>query len=226
MKKIMLLEDDVILNEGICMAMGQENYQLVSCFTIAEAKKQMANSFDLLILDVNLPDGNGFELCREVRKYSKVPIILLTARDLEIDIVSGLEWGADDYIVKPFSLMVLRARIRALLRRTKTGQGMDEYNIPPFYFNFKTMKFAKNGTLFELSKTEQRLLYYFVINPNIILSRERIIEQVWLESAEYVEDNALSVNIKRLREKLEDDPARPQYIKTVYGLGYEWVNHI
>ena len=130
--------------------------------------------FDLLIFDINLPDGSGLELCREVRHMVKVPIALLTAKDMELDIVKGLESGADDYITKPFSL------------------------------------------------TEQKILYLLVSNPNRILTRERLLDWVWSDGAEYVEDNALSVGIRRLRDKLEDDPSNPALIKTVYGKGYLW----
>lgn len=142
---------------------------------------------------------------------------------MELDIVKGLESGADDYITKPFSLMVLRARIRALLRRSPASNE-PEYKDSIFLFRFETMEFYKNGISIELSKTEQRILYLLISNPNIIITRERLLEWVWPEGTEYVEDNALSVAIRRLRDKLEDDSSNPQYIKTVYGKGYMWEN--
>ena len=160
-------------------------------------------------------------MCREVRKTSRIPIALLTAKDMELDIVKGLECGADDYITKPFSLMVLRARIRALLRRN-TGEQQAEYSNSVFRFCFDTMEFYKEGKAIELSKTEQRILYLLVFNAGQILTRERLLEWVWPDSTEYVEDNALSVGIRRLRDKLEDTPSKPAYIKTVYGKGYVW----
>lgn len=222
MQYIMILEDDEDLAAGIEMALKSDRYRFICCKTIREAREVLKKQkFDLLILDVNLPDGSGFELCREIRRMSKVSIILLTARDMELDIVTGLECGADDYVTKPFSLMVLRARIRALLRRTTLEQEK-EYVKGPFQFRFETMEFYKDGRGLDLSKTEQRILYLLVFNEGQILTRERLLEWVWQDGTEYVEDNALSVGIRRLRDKLEDTPAKPQYIRTMYGKGYIW----
>lgn len=218
----MILEDDEDLAEGISLSLNSGELEFLLCRTIAEAKgvlKQKA--FDLLIIDINLPDGNGLEFCREIRRTSKIPIALLTAKDMEMDIVKGLECGADDYITKPFSLMVLRARIRALLRRN-AGEQQSEYSSHVFRFCFDTMEFYKEGNTIELSKTEQRILYLLVFHAGQVLSRERLLEWVWPEGTEYVEDNALSVGIRRLRDKLEDVPSKPAYIKTVYGKGYMW----
>ena len=144
---------------------------------------------------------------------------------MELDIVRGLECGADDYITKPFSTMVLRARIRALLRRTAPEQETD-YAQGPFRFQFATMEFLKNGIPVDLSRTEQRILYLLVFHPGQILTRERLMEWVWPDGTEYVEDNALSVGIRRLRDKLEDNPSKPEHIKTVYGKGYQWENSL
>jgi len=224
MKKILLLEDDEALSTGIVMAMNRENYEFTQCFTISETREVLKGQiFDLIILDINLPDGSGLELCHKIRKNNKTPIILLTARGTELDIVAGLETGADDYITKPFSLMVLRARVNALFRRLEPEEKTSEYQTGPFIFHFTAMEFLKNNTSIDLSKTEQKLLYLFISNPNQILSRTRMMEYVWPDGTEYVEDNALSVTIRRLRDKLEDNPSRPEYIKTMYGLGYMWV---
>ena len=218
----MILEDDTYLAEGIELSLQDEELNFIICKTIAEARKALGlYYFDLLIVDINLPDGNGLELCRELKKKIRIPVALLTAKVMEIDIVKGLESGADDYITKPFSLMVLRARIRALLRRNLTANKR-EYRNSVFLFIFETMEFYKNGVQIELSRTEQRILYLLVSNPNRILTRERLLEWVWPEGTEYVEDNALSVGIRRLRDKLEDDSSNPTYIKTVYGKGYVW----
>ncbi len=219
---IMILEDDEDLAEGICLSLHSEQLEFILCKTISEAKNKLRQkSFDLLILDINLPDGSGLDFCREVRRSSRVPIALLTAKDMELDIVKGLEGGADDYITKPFSLMVLRARIQALLRRN-TGEQQSEYSDEVFRFCFDTMEFYKEGNPVELSKTEQRILYLLVFHAGQILTRERLLEWVWPDGTEYVEDNALSVGIRRLRDKLEDVPSKPVYIKTVYGKGYTW----
>lgn len=226
MKYILILEDDADLAAGMEMALMGDDFSFTICSTIKEAEEKFRQqTFDLLILDVNLPDGSGFELCRKIRKSSKVSIILLTARDMELDIVRGLECGADDYITKPFSTMVLRARIRALLRRTAPEQETD-YAQGPFRFQFATMEFLKNGIPVDLSRTEQRILYLLVFHPGQILTRERLMEWVWPDGTEYVEDNALSVGIRRLRDKLEDNPSKPEHIKTVYGKGYQWENSL
>lgn len=219
---IMILEDDEDLAEGISLSLNSNDFRFVLCRTIGDARALLRQkTFDLLIFDINLPDGSGLEFCREVRRSSRIPIALLTAKDMEMDIVKGLECGADDYITKPFSLMVLRARVRALLRRNSGDEGA-EYRDPVFRFCFDTMEFYKEGNSFELSRTEQRILYLLVFHPGQILTRERLLEWVWPEGTEYVEDNALSVGIRRLRNKLEDVPSKPAYIKTVYGKGYMW----
>ena len=223
-KNIMILEDDVDLAEGIELSLQSEELSFVTCSTINDARVAMKEQkFDLLIIDINLPDGSGLDFCREIRQKILCPIALLTAKDMELDIVKGLESGADDYITKPFSLMVLRARIRALLRRN-SARDEQEYKDSVFLFRFGTMEFYKNSIPIELSKTEQRILHLLISNPNIIITRERLLEWVWPEGTEYVEDNALSVGIRRLRDKLEDDSSHPKYIKTVYGKGYIWVN--
>ena len=222
MKRILILEDDEDLAEGIEMSLRDDDVEPVRCRLVAEAEKLVRETdFDLLILDINLPDGSGLELCRRVRIFSRVPVALLTVKDMETDIVRGLECGADDYITKPFSLMVLRARVRALLRRT-AGEKQAEYRDDVFRFSFDRMEFYKRGSAVELSKTEQRILYLLVSNAGRILTRERLMEWVWPEGTEYVEDNALSVGIRRLRDKLEDVPSKPVYIRTVYGRGYVW----
>lgn len=222
MKRILILEDDEDLAEGIEMSLRDDDVEPVRCRLVAEAERLVREKdFDLLILDINLPDGSGLELCRRVRIFSRVPVALLTVKDMETDIVRGLECGADDYITKPFSLMVLRARVRALLRRT-AGEKQAEYRDDVFRFSFDRMEFYKRGSVVELSKTEQRILYLLVSNAGRILTRERLMEWVWPEGTEYVEDNALSVGIRRLRDKLEDVPSKPVYIRTVYGRGYVW----
>lgn len=223
-KTVLILEDDIDLAEGIELSLQSEELNFVICSTIADARTVIPKQkIDLMIFDINLPDGNGLEFCREVKQKVSIPIALLTAKDMELDIVKGLESGADDYITKPFSLMVLRARIRALLRRSP-ARNEPEYKDSIFLFRFEIMEFYKNGISIELSKTEQRILYLLISNPNIIITRERLLEWVWPEGTEYVEDNALSVAIRRLRDKLEDDSSNPQYIKTVYGKGYMWEN--
>ena len=223
MKHILLLEDDAALGQGIRYALENDGVQVVLCTALAQAQGILpGRDFDLLILDVNLPDGSGLDLLRDVRRrHSRVPVILLTANDLETDIVVGLESGADDYITKPFSLAVLRARVNAQLRRgTPVQAAMVE--LEGFSFDFEWMEFRKNGQLIELSKTEQRLLRVLTENRGRVLSRETLLERVWPDGGEYVEENALSVTVKRLRDKLEDTPSKPRFLRTVYGIGYTW----
>lgn len=222
MEKILLLEDDTALGRGIQMALQGDAVQIKLCRTLAQGREETArDDYCLLILDVNLPDGSGLELLRQVRQDSSVPVILLTANDLEMDIVTGLESGADDYITKPFSLAVLRARVNAQLRRSAGGRTA-RYAFDGFVFDFDRMEFRRNGQSLELSKTEQKLLRLLVENRGQTLSRATLVDRVWTDGAEYVDENALSVTVKRLRGKLEDNPSAPKYVKTVYGIGYTW----
>lgn len=222
MQKILLLEDDFALGSGIQLALQSPALEITLCRTLAQAQTAVAQTrFDLLILDVNLPDGSGLELLRQVRKTSTVPIILLTVNDMEMDIVTGLESGADDYITKPFSLAVLRARVNAQLRRGASEKTAC-VTIDHFLFDFDRMLFCKNGQPVELSKTEQKLLRVLVNHPGQTLPRATLVDHVWTDGAEYVDENALSVTVKRLRDKLEDNPSSPRYLKTVYGIGYTW----
>lgn len=222
MQKILLLEDDTTLGSGIRLALQSPSVQITLCRTLAQAQNALAqNSYDLLILDINLPDGSGLELLEQVRKTSRVPVILLTANDLEMDVVTGLESGADDYITKPFSLAILRARVNAQLRRSipvKTSC----IEIGRFQFDFDRMEFRKDGQAIELSKTEQKLLRILIENRGQTLSRGMLVDKIWTDGAEFVDENALSVTVKRLRSKLEDTPSSPRYLKTVYGIGYTW----
>lgn len=222
MRKLLLLEDDTALGEGIRLALKSGETEITLCRTLSEGRRALGQSaFDLLILDINLPDGSGLELLREVRKSSSVPVILLTANDMETDIVNGLESGADDYITKPFSLAVLRARVNAQLRRTTAGPS-SLVEIDGFSFDFDRMEFRRNGQSIELSKTEQKLLRVLVENRGQTLTRAALVDRIWTDGAEYVDENALSVTVKRLRDKLEDVPSKPRYLKTVYGIGYTW----
>ena len=223
MERIFLLEDDEALGRGITMALEGPERAVFRAGTPAEAEEILARErFSLLILDVNLPDGSGLELLKQLRQRGdSVPVILLTANDLEVDIVAGLELGADDYITKPFSLAVLRARVNTQLRRGGTAQP-ERLELGGYIFDFGRMSFTKEGVPVELSKREQQLLRLLVENRGQTLTRAALVDRIWTDGAEYVDENALSVTVKRLRDKLEDTPSRPRYIKTVYGLGYTW----
>lgn len=223
MKHIFLLEDDETLGRGIAMALTGPETSVVCRPSLAKARETLAEDrFDLLILDVNLPDGSGLGLLRQIRAGGDTTlVILLTANDLELDEVTGLEAGADDYITKPFTLAVLRARVNAQLRRS-TPKASYIVSVGPFAFDFEQMDFRRDGSLVELSKTEQKLLRVLVENRGHAVPRATLVDRVWTDGAEFVEGNALSVTVKRLRNKLEADPSKPEYLKTVYGIGYTW----
>ncbi|MCI2057722.1 MAG: response regulator transcription factor [Oscillibacter sp.] len=220
MKQLLIVEDDRALSRGICMALESPDLHTAACFSLGDAAAELSRrTVDLLILDVNLPDGSGLEFLRSRRPALTMPVILLTANDLETDIVAGLELGADDYITKPFSLAVLRARVNTQLRR---GTPPDRVEIDDLAFDFGRMEFFRGGAAVELSKTEQKLLRILVENRGIKLSREDLVDRIWTSGAQYVDENALSVTVKRLRDKLEEHPSQPRYIRTVYGIGYTW----
>lgn len=211
--KILVVEDDKALNNGIALILGGN--EILQAFSLREADACFHDGIDLILLDVNLPDGSGLDFCRKIRGKSRVPIIFLTVNDMEVDIVTGLESGADDYITKPFSLAVLRAKVNAIARRRK--ENGDVFRVGRFLFDFEAMKFFAGDEAVELSKTEQRLLRLFVENRGRTLRREALLEKVWPDGARYVDENALSVTVRRLRQKL---PGLP--LKTVYGIGYVW----
>ena len=216
MKRIFLLEDDEALGRGIAMALESQECSVTLAQTLKQAESVLREPFSLLILDINLPDGSGLELLRSLRRGGfQTPAILLTANDLELDEVAGLEAGADDYITKPFSLAVLRARVNAQLRRSAPSQS-DRVELDGFVFDFSRMTFSRNGSAVDLSRTEQRLLRLLVENRGRTLPRSLLLDRVW-DRGEFVDENALSVAVRRLRAKLGDAP-----IKTVYGVGYSW----
>ena len=221
MEQILIVEDDTTLNQGLCKALREKDRQIVSCESISEAKEQLSlGTVSFVLLDINLPDGSGLDLLKEIKeKTPTVPVILLTANDTDKDIVTGLEQGADDYITKPFSLAVLRARVNTQLRKTNHGNDLGVFSEGIYAFDYNNMVFSVNGKTVELSKTEQRLLRVLTDNTGITVKRETLIDRLWTDGAEYVDENALSVTVKRLRDKL----SAQEKIKTVYGIGYSWV---
>ena len=223
MKQLLIVEDDQTLNEGLCMALRQDDRKIISCDCLKAARAQLALGIvDFVLLDINLPDGSGLDLLKEIKKQKpSLPVILLTANDTDRDIVQGLETGADDYITKPFSLSVLRARVNTQLRKIEDGSGSTDkvFTDGAYSFNFEKMIFAHNGKQAELSKTEQKLLYYLTQNAPNTTTRDFLIDRLWSDGEEYVDENALSVTVKRLRDKLK----LGNKIKTVYGIGYAWM---
>lgn len=221
MEQLLIVEDDKGLNQGLCKALKAENRQIVSCQNLKAAREQLLCQIpSLVLLDINLPDGNGLTLLQEIKiSYPELPVILLTANDTDMDIVDGLEQGADDYITKPFSLSVLRARVNTQLRKAQPKPKALQLQLGRFHFDFEHMFFSVDGMPVELSKTEQKLLRLLVENQGTAMSRSLLIDRIWTDGAEYVDENALSVTVKRLRDKLDAQ----NYIKTVYGIGYLWV---
>lgn len=192
MKQIIVVEDDRDMNQGLCLALKDQDIQMVPCFDIKSAREQIANNkAELILLDINLPDGSGLELLREIKSSDRtVPVILLTANDTEIDVVMGLEGGADDYITKPFSLAILRARVKAQLRLDMTRVHQPSVvEIDGYRFDFDRMTFYKSDIAVELSKKEQKLLRLLVDNRGITLSREVLLDRIWTDGAEYVDEN-------------------------------------
>ena len=201
--------------------MEKEGYQITHYKTQKEAINALSEqSFDLLLLDVGLPDGNGYEICRYAKSKQEVPVIFLTAMDDEVNIVMGLDIGGDDYITKPFRIKELQSRIRSVMRRYQKQEDDGIAKIRDIIINTKTGKVYKNNTEILLTALEYRLLLVFLNHQGQILSRSQILEGIWDVAGNYVNDNTLSVYIKRLREKLEDDPGDPLIIVTVRGLGY------
>lgn len=226
MTKILLIEDDKALNQGIALALGQTGYQMIQVESLREARKKWKEEeIELIILDLNLPDGSGYEFLKEIRekkgqKKSEIPVLILTANDLELDVVTGFSLGADDYVTKPFSLMILRARVEALLRRSALKRDyFSLYESQEYYFDFENFYYQKDGKEVYLSKTEQKLLKKLVFHQNQVVTREQLIDAIWTEGGDYVDENALSVAISRLRTKLNAKDS----IQTIYGIGYSWV---
>lgn len=221
MNNILIIEDDQTLNEGIAMTLDGPDTNIIRAGCLAEGEAAFYEKEpDLILLDVNLPDGDGFEFCRKMRQKTDIPIIFLTANDMELDIVRGLEMGGDDYITKPFSLMVLRARVNSVLRRRQGEPDRSKkdscFQVDDLKLDFDNMTFSKAERTITLSRTEQKLLKILVVNRDQILSKEQLLDKVW--ETEFVDDHALTVTIKRLRDKLGT-----KRIKSIYGIGYTWV---
>lgn len=222
MKTILIIEDDDNLNRGIAFTFEKDGYKALSASTISDAKHLLEqHNTDIIILDIGLPDGNGITLCKEIRSHSNVPIIILTACDLETDEVSGLLAGADDYVTKPFSLSVLRARVEARLRRAEP-ENQHIMQSGGYRLDTRLCKFYKGNEEIPISATEYRLLSYLMMNAGQVLTKEQILSALWDTNGNFVDENTLPVNISRLRSKIEDNPKNPQIIKTIHGIGYIW----
>lgn len=224
MARLLLLEDDQSLIDGLVYALTKEGFVLDVAMTVREARAQLAvQAYDLLLLDQTLPDGSGLALCEEVRAGGNaVPIIFLTAMDEEIQVIRALDAGGDDYITKPFKLGELCSRIRAQLRRSGMLRQQEQEPVSEGTVRIEGGRAYREEEPLELTATELRLLACFLRNRGQVLTREQLLAALWDEDANFVDDNTLSVYIRRLREKVERDPSSPQHLRTVRGLGYEW----
>lgn len=223
MSNILLLEDDKSLNRGISFKLKKEGYNVHTVFNIKEAKDIFENNdLDLIISDVGLPDGSGFDFCESVRKISNIHIIMLTALDQEVDIVTGYEIGADDYITKPFSLIVLISKVNAVMKRISSTTTTNENIIScdKLEFNYVDNKLVKENEEQLLSKNEGKLLRYLMENSGRTVTKDQLIEALWDIDGNFVDENTVAVNIRRLRQKVEDNPSSPEYIKNIRGIGY------
>ncbi|WP_334077913.1 response regulator transcription factor [Paenibacillus sanfengchensis] len=228
MKKILLVEDDLSLIEGLRYFLEKQGYEVIVTRGVAEAEACIAaDSFDMVLLDVMLPDGSGFELCREIRRTSEVPVIFLTASDEEANVVMGLDLGGDDYMTKPLKLNELISRMNAAWRRSGPGFEPPPEQEATLKSNGITVKLLegraiKDGIDLDLTAAEYRLLCLFMRNPKLVLTKEQMMERLWGSRDSYVDDNTLAVYISRLREKIEDDPKNPEFLTTIRGMGYRW----
>lgn len=222
MTRILLLEDDISLIDGLEYSLKKNGFLVKTVRTVQDALSQLTFPvpFDLLILDVTLPDGTGFSVCEKVRAQdSRIPILFLTASDEEVNVIRGLDCGGDDYVTKPFKIGELCSRIHALLRRTQNTAGLTFGNLS---IDTLANRITAEGRSIDLTKAEYRLLCLLAQNAGIVVTRERILDELWDQGGDFVDDNTLSVYIRRLREKIEPDPAHPRYLLTVRGFGYKW----
>ncbi|MCQ4636638.1 response regulator transcription factor [Anaerovorax odorimutans] len=222
MAKILLLEDDKVLSKGIQITLEKSGHTVIPAFTFFDGAAACATqTFDLFLLDIGLPDGNGMDFCRKLRTSSDNPILFLTANDTEADMLEGFSAGCDDYIAKPFSIKVLRHKIEAMLRRSSAENvPSNRFCYKDLIIDFDRMNVQKNGRDCRLTATEYRLLEYMAKNRGKVLTRSMLLSRLWDMDGNFIDENTLSVHVGRLRRKLETDPKNPQYIITVFGIGY------
>lgn len=218
---VLIIEDDRTLNAGISFALEKEGYAVHSAHSILEAEKRLGQKMNLILLDVNLPDGDGRDFLQNVLAGQPVPVICLTALDTEEDMLKGFRAGCDDYVTKPFSMPVLVMKIKALLRRSE-GTSKQLYSAGNLVYDFESKTLKKHDGAVELTALEVRLLEYFIHNRGIVLTKENLLDKIWDARERYVEEKTLKVSVLRLRRKIEDDPEEPKYIRTVFGIGYKW----
>ena len=224
-KKVLVVDDEKLIVKGIRFSLEQDGME-VTCAYDGEEALHLAqeNKFDMILLDIMLPKMDGFEVCQAIREFSNMPIVMLTAKGDDMDKILGLEYGADDYITKPFKLGELCSRIRALLRRAGISkrEKRSEIECGDISIDFLSNRVLLNGQLLDLTNVEYRLLCLLVRNANQIVTREIILNELWDDNGNFVDDNTLSVYIRRLREKVETDPSHPKHLMTARGFGYQW----
>lgn len=219
--KLFLLEDDSAIATGLAYSLQNEGYTVSIAKTVKEAREIISNEdFSLYILDLTLPDGSGYDVCKSIKKRGDFPVIFLTAYDDEVNVIMGLELGADDYISKPFRVKELMARIKTVLRRYSRESADGIIKAGNLVINTNEAKVYKNNNEIILTATEYKLLLTFLNNKGVILTRTRLLENLWDVEGDFINDNTLTVYIKRLRDKIEDNPSKPELIKTIRGLGY------
>ncbi len=222
MINILIVEDDKLLNKGVGYALMKNNYNIISSFNYDDGYTSFLNNrIDLILLDINLPHKSGLKLCEEIRKTSDLPIIFITANDTEQDMIQGFQTGCDDYITKPFSIEILKQRVIAVLKRTSIKE-KNIFKYKDITVDYNRMILMKGEEIIKLTTTEYKLLELLTKNKQQVVSRQIILEKLWDANGNFVDENALSVNIRRLRQKIEDDPKNPKYIITVFGTGYTW----
>lgn len=220
MLTILIIEDDISLNRGVTFALKKEGYEVISAYTKEEGKVAiLQNQIDFLLLDINLPDGSGLDFCKEINDKVDFPIVFFTANDTEEDMIKGFESGCDDYISKPFSIGVLKFKINAILKRN-CGEAKNIFKYKDLKIDFDSRKVHKRDEEIYLTATEYKLLELLSKNKGRAMTKEILLDKLWDNNGNYVDENTLSVNIRRLRKKIEDDSKNPEYIITLFGIGY------
>lgn len=218
--RIAIIEDDEALRDGLRLAFELDGWEVASAGTMREGNRLlMEGNCDLAILDCNLPDGSGFDMIKKLREFSRLPVLMLTARNSEIDEIRGLELGVDDFMKKPFSLAVLKARARKMLKKESQPSLLSSGDVT---VDFKTGEVLRDSERVSLSNTELRLLVFLLEHAGRILSKEQILDSIWDADRNFVDENTLAVAIRRLRLKIETDPSNPKHIRTIHGMGYIW----
>lgn len=223
MKQIFLVEDDKEIAKNLILLLRSEGFRVTYASSQKEAISMLSeHTFDLSLIDLSLPDGNGFTICTEIKQQSKIPVIFLTASGDEASVVTGLNLGADDYITKPFNIKIVMQRIQAILRRCKPKEiDLTMFTFGDLTIDFNTMQVKKQNVLLSLTPTELKLLFIFCKNRGKVLTRQLLLQKLWDQDGNFVDEHTLTINISRLRKKIESDS--DIYIKTVYGIGYQWI---